>query len=51
MVKEKYRIQDEKDDFERKVQAQQRRLHENEEAIKNLKGLIDSQNSALQERD
>ena len=43
LVKEKYKVQDEKDDFERKLYAIQRRLADSEETIRGLKGTIELQ--------
>ena len=40
-MKDKYRIQDEKDDMERKLHALQRRLADSEEAVRNLKGSVE----------
>lgn len=50
-MKDKYRIQDEKDDMERKLHALQRRLADTEEAVRNLKGSVELQQTSLQERD
>ena len=41
LVKDKYKIQDEKDDYERKLHATQRRLGDSEETARGLKGTID----------
>lgn len=41
LVKEKYRVQDEKDDFERKLHSVQRKLAECEDAVRNLKSSVE----------